>query len=282
MRLGIDSYSYHRLLGEIRPGEAAPGETFEGGVVDVLEEARRLAVAVVSLETCFLDPPDRLDAAALRAAAGPLELLLAWGHPHGLEFGTNQSALADLLAWIELAPRLGCGLVRLVAGSPRFRGAEPVEAQIERTAPQLAQAARRASELGVDLALENHADLSAAELLSLVERAGDPEVGVCLDTANLLRVGDDAVAATRLLAARVRMVHLKDVRPPADAENAVAGPASVPYGEGVVPLRAVLDELENAGFAGPLCVELGQLAPGADEQELVRRCLSWLRTHGYA
>jgi 3-oxoisoapionate decarboxylase len=282
MRLGIDSYSYHRLLGEIRPGEEAPSERFERGVADVLDEARGLAVAALSLETCFLDPPDRLDAEALRAAAGPLELVLAWGHPQGLEFGTSPSALADLIAWIDLAPRLGCHLVRLVAGSPRLRGAEPVGAQLERTAPELAQAARRANELGVDLALENHADLSAAELLSLVQRAGEPEVGVCLDTANLVRVGDDPVSATRLLAARVRMVHLKDVRPPADAADPVAGPASVPYGEGVVPLRAVLEELENAGFGGPLCVELGQLERGTDERELVRSCLRWLRTHGYS
>ena len=59
---------------------------------------------------------------------------------------------------------------------------------------------------------------------------------ICLDTANALRVGDDPVEAAALLAPLTRMVHLKDVEPLDRVVDPVAGPCSVPYGEGVVPI----------------------------------------------
>jgi sugar phosphate isomerase/epimerase len=279
LRIGIDSYSYHRLLGEIRPGETQPRRSFRPGAADVLGHARTLGVDGVSLETCFLDPPDELDAAALRADAGSLEVVLAWGHRHGLEFGADATALADLVGWLELAPLVGCDLVRCVVASPAFRGAAPVAEQIARSVRPLSAAATRARELGLALALENHGDLRAAELLELVERVDDEALVVCFDTANALRVGDDAVEAVRLLAPLTRMVHLKDVEPLERADDAVAGPSSVPYGQGVVPVADVLDALRSAGFDGLVCVELGQLPSDGDELALVEQGVAWLRAY---
>ena len=276
MRIGIDTYSYHRLLGEVRPGEREPGGRLAGGTLGALAECRCLGVDGASLETCFLDPPARLDAGALTAAAGGLELTIAWGHPHGLAFGADPSAERDLLEWIGLAPRLGARLVRLVAAGPRFRGAEPVRDQIARTAPPLRRAAAAARSAGVALAIENHADLTAAEMLRLIEAVGDDVLGVCLDTANALRVGDDPAAAARDLAPHVRQVHLKDCAPGWD--DPVAGPASVPYGTGVVPLGEVLDAVAAGGSGGLVCVELGHLGAGdVDERRMVADAVRWLR-----
>jgi sugar phosphate isomerase/epimerase len=279
LRIGIDSYSYHRLLGEPRPGEAKPSRGFGRGPLDVAEHARTLAVDGISLETCFLGPAASLDAGLLRGATDPLELVLAWGHPHGLEFGANEPALRDLLDWLEVAAGLGCTLVRCVAAGPRFRGQAPVAEQIERTVRPLAAAAARARRLGLTLALENHGDLRAADVLDLVARVGDEALAVCFDTANALRVGDDAVEAAALLAPLTRMVHLKDVEPLDRVTDLVAGPCSVPYGEGVVPVAEVLATLGEAGFDGLACVEIAQLAPGSDELELVEGCVGWLRAY---
>jgi sugar phosphate isomerase/epimerase len=279
LRLGIDSYSYHRLLGEPRPGEAPPPRPFEHGSLEVIAHAAALDVDGVSLETCFLPPRDELELRELLDAAGPLELVLAWGHRHGLEFGASPGALADLLDWLELAPALGCGLVRCVAASPGFRGRAPVAEQIERTVAPLAAAAARARELGLRLAVENHGDLRADELLELVERVGDEALGVCLDTANALRVGDDPLEAVEALTSRTLMVHLKDVEPIGPGIDPVAGPCSVPYGEGAIPVASVLATLESSGFGGLVCVELGQLGPDADELELVARSVAWLRDY---
>jgi len=275
IRVGIDSYSYHRLLGELRPGEDTPRRAFDRGSVDVLDHARRLGVDGVSLETCFLPPAE---AAGLREAAGGLELVLAWGHPHGLEFGRSEPALGDLLAWLDRAAAAEVALVRCVAASPRFRDPSSVPRDVERTAAALSVAAEQADALGLRLAVENHADLQANELVRLLDLVGG-EVGVCFDTANALRVGDDPLEAAALLAPRIRMVHLKDVEPLEAVVDERAGPRSVPYGEGVVPVREVLDLLDRHGFDGLVCVELGQLAPGADECALVERSVDWLRSY---
>jgi sugar phosphate isomerase/epimerase len=73
------------------------------------------------------------------------------------------------------------------------------------------------------------------------------------------------------------MVHLKDVEPITAETDAVAGPRSVPYGTGVVPVEAVLDALGR--FDGFVCVELGQLGPGDDERALVAASVAWLRAY---
>jgi sugar phosphate isomerase/epimerase len=276
LRIGVDSYSYHRLLGECRPGEVRATEPFVRGSFDVLAEAADLALDAVALETCYLPSPSRLDVRELQNAAGALELVLSWGAPNGLEFGANDRALLDLLEWLDIAVPLGVRLMRIVVAGPSLRGAEPVDAQLDRTVRPLAVACERAHRLGVQLALENHGDLTAGELSDLIERVGDPVLGVCFDTANALRVGDDVVEAASLLAPLVRMVHLKDCEPLERVSDPVAGPRSVAYGEGVVPLEAVLAALREGGFDDLVCVEIAQLGPGDDERALVRSCVRWL------
>ena len=205
-----------------------------------------------------------------------MELTLAWGHPHGLAFGADLAAAVDLREWIAVAPQLGIGLVRLVAASPRFRGAAPVSQQIAATLPPLRDACGLAQELGVMLAIENHADLTAEQLVELIDLVGSPVLGVCLDTANAVRVGDDPVEVARLFSPLIRQVHLKDVE--GEWTDPVTGPRSVCYGEGVVDLIGVLDILGRGGFGGLVCVELGHLGPGeVDERVLVGQGVAWLR-----
>ena len=129
MRIGVDSYSYHRLLGELRPGESPPGDRLEDGGLAVIAEAQGLGIDGVSLETCFLGTPDAGDARALAAAARPLELVFAWGAPNGLEFGASPSALSELLDWIDAAAAAEIRTVRIVVAGPALRGREPGDAR---------------------------------------------------------------------------------------------------------------------------------------------------------
>jgi sugar phosphate isomerase/epimerase len=277
MRVGVDSYSYHRLLGEVRPGESPSRTRLPDGGAAVIAEARSLGADGVSLETCFLGPPGEPLVRELVAVAGPLELVFSWGAPNGLEFGRSSAALADLLHWIEAAATHGTRTLRIVVAGPELRGREPIEDQLARTVGPLAEAAAAARSAGLDLAVENHGDLTAAQLDALLDTVGDPALGVCFDTANALRVGDDVVAAAALLAPRVRMLHVKDVEAPTASTDHVTGPCSVRFGTGVVPLAGVLDLPALRGFDGLVCVEIGQLEPGADERELVADALAWLR-----
>src|SRR5438445_4593526 len=157
MPIGLDSYSFHRLLGELRPGEEDPGTRLADGGVAVITEARSLGVDGVSLETCFLEPPGRLDVEALRGAARPLELVLAWGAPNGLELGSREAPLRDLLAWIGVASDLGCTTMRIVAAGPVLRAR--AAAELPNLVAPLKRAAAHARAAGLGVALENHRHL---------------------------------------------------------------------------------------------------------------------------
>jgi sugar phosphate isomerase/epimerase len=271
MRIGIDSYSYHRLLGEIRPGERDPGTRF-ATTKDLISEMVDAGAEVLSLETVFLAPPDRIDAPVMRRALGDRELALAWGHPLGLEWGTRPDLLSSLIAWIRIAPVLGARVVRCVAAGPALAAA-PKKPRLKSTVTALRTAVFEAQRADVVLAIENHADVDLAELSAILEAV--PGLAVCLDTANAVRVGDDPVTVTRSVATHVAMVHLKDVAAPG-LEDGPTGPASVPYGEGIVDLAGVMDALPLSGL--PVCVELGHLGGGdVSERELVRDGVAWLR-----
>lgn len=287
MRVGIDSYSYHRLYGEIRVGEEATGrEPWALQPDPVLEHARSLGVDVIFLETCYLPEPEAITAATL-AASGPVEVRFSWGHPwpegafHGLDGGRVPAAEDHLARWIALCGRLGHDVMRITVGSPASRGDEPGQVLVDRLIEPTRRAADRAAGVGVALAIENHGDLRAAELLELIERVGRPNLGVTLDTLNLPRVGDDMLEGTQTLASRVLLVQMKDHV--ATPDHSVEGGAiCTALGEGVAPLDEVLAVLDGVGFVGPVCVELASLGPGGrqvDELAMIERSVTWLRAH---
>jgi 3-oxoisoapionate decarboxylase len=262
--VGVDSYAYHRLLGEVRRGETPPLHRFARGSLDVVAEARLHGLDFAFLQTRFLGEPGLFAAEAYLEEAGGVALGLSWGAPEGLEFGERADALDDLAAWLPHAAALGLPLVRIVAGGPAHRG-QPEG----RLAGLLREACEAARDAGVRLALENHGDLTAAQLASLLERVDG--LRICFDTANALRVGDDVAAAARLLAPAVDMLHLKDCAGTWDDPS--TGPVSVPPGEGVIPIDEVLAACPRA----LVCIELGQLSPEAREGALVGTYVSYLR-----
>jgi len=271
--IGVDSYSYHRLLGEIRPGETDPRERLRDGGPAIVEEIQPLGIESLSLQTCFL-APNAAGLQELASAASPVELVLAWGAPNGIEFGHNREAVGQLFQWLDLAAQIRCKTVRVVAGGPQLRSHSHLHLDAARP---LREAAVHAQGLGITLALENHGDLTAAQIDELLTRVNHPSLGVCFDSANVLRVEDDPLEAAELLAPVTRMVHLKDIEPVEDELSIAAGPCSVPYGEGVVPLEALLNVFLRTSPRPTVYVELGQLRADADERTLVRECIAWLR-----
>jgi len=109
-----------------------------------------------------------------------------------------------------------------------------------------------------------------------LDMTGEEEtLGICLDTANVVRLGEDLVDACAAASPRVLMVHLKDTD--GVVADPVAGPVSVPYGSGVVPLKEALAALGGAiRREAPVCVEIGQVGPEDDELELVASGVEWL------
>jgi len=283
MRVGIDSYSYHRRYGEERAGEATfagASWTLEPG--PVLRHARATGADVVFLETCYLPEPEAIDGPRLSAEAGPVAVGFSWGHPwpagrfHGLDGGRSFGAEQELGRWIDAAARMGHDLLRITAGSPASRGDEPASVLVERLVGPVRRAADHAADRGIHLALENHGDLRVVDILDLFARVDRSNLGVCLDNVNLIRVGDDMTEGTRALAPHTLLVQLKDHE--AGDPTIWGGPVCTALGEGVADLDGLLRILAAAGFDGPVCVELASLGPDdVDELAMIERSVTWLR-----
>lgn len=284
MKLGIDSYSFHRYFGEVYPDlQQDPGITWDM-TEDFVPFAATQDVEEVALESIFFPVFDDGYCANLSAAldeAG-LERILGWGHPDGLRGGTDEEALADLKRHLPRAPGLGVKIVRMVASSMLYVD-EPRAPQITNTIRMIKEAVEVAAEYDVTLALENHIDFTGPEMLQIIEGVGSERLKVNLDTGNPIRVYEDPVECARVLAPHVISTHTKDVTTAGKGGSpSTRFPffPSCPTGSGVVDFEGVVAELEKVGFTGSLGIELDLIAPpwvDTPEPELVTQSLDYLR-----
>ena len=285
MKIGIDSYCFHRYFGEIYPGlQTDPGTRWrmEG---EFLDFALSQNVDEIALEACFFDALDdglcaegkaRLDDAGV-------DRVLGWGHPEGLWGGTRPEELESLKRHIPQTLKLGSNRMRITAASMNYAKA-PREELIGRVVPMLAEAARAAQDQGVVLALENHIDFTSQELLRIIEVVGSENLRVNFDTGNCLRLFEDPVEAAARLAPYTISTHTKDIatrrKGGSPSENFTWWPAC-PAGEGVIDLPGVVKALQEGGFDGSLSLEVdlsGEHWASLPVEEIVTRCLDYLRS----
>jgi 3-oxoisoapionate decarboxylase len=280
MKLAIDSYCYHRYFGEWYEGlQTDPGSRLT--VWDFLAKARAFQVQGVSLESCFVpfDEPGLI--AKLRQNLDHLQLerVWAWGHPHGLRSGTdNGSAADDLKRHITIARQLGATVMRICAGGRRTRVAHWADHKAG-LIRQLAPLIPVARDHGVVLAIENHIDLLADEMLDLLTTLNSEWVGVCLDTANNLRMFEHPVEVAQKLAPWARATHVKDVVAQRGDPRTFAFWPSVPVGDGLVEIPQILQILRKQGYQGLLAVEIDYLHPRyPDDEAALKKSLDYLQT----
>jgi sugar phosphate isomerase/epimerase len=256
MKVGIDSYSYHRFFGEVYPDQEPPEKIMT--VEDFLKRAYDIGAEAVNLETCFLPSmePDYLKELKPKIDEYGFDRVLAWGHPDGLERGLNPAAFEDLKTVIPRTRLIGTDVMRVTGSSLQFRFEDHQE-QLKRLAVQFKECMPIANDCGVKLAVENHLDFNSDEILQLLEMVDDPNFGVNFDTGNFLRMLDDPVKAMEKLAPYVFATHCKDLiiqdGIPADEWFFFAG---VPAGQGIVDNLKLAELLAKANFKGALAVEI--------------------------
>ena len=277
MKVGIDSYCYHRFFGEIYPDQEDPGIrwTFH----DFLNRAAELDVDGVSLETCFLESLEPGYLCEIRASLDEKEMerVLAWGHPDGLEAGRNENAWREMNDLIPRAHLVGADIMRIVASSLIFRN-EPHGPQIDIIVKWLKQSAEIAEDFNVVLAIENHIDYSSAEIEEILQRVGSDALKVNFDTGNTLRMMEDPVAAARRLGPYTVATHTKDL----DACRHVRPEewyffSSVPVGTGLIDMPGVVRALKESGYEGVLAVETDHHKDNQDEDQLVAESVAYLK-----
>jgi sugar phosphate isomerase/epimerase len=165
---------------------------------------------------------------------------------------------AALEAAIPAAATLGARVLRVLA-SPVLEGARVAftpnwSAYLDEVIVKLRAARPLAERHGVTIALENHQDLTADDLLRVVAEVGGPNMGVTFDPVNALVVAEDPFSVLHRLAPHVRNVHLSDY---------VAYPSHEGWrlvrcalGEGDLNLRRMLVLLAALAPSAPCQIEL--------------------------
>ena len=285
MKIGIDSYCFHRYFGEIYPElQTDPGIRWRMER-EFLDFALAQHVDEVALESCFFDALDDGLCTEIRARldeAG-VDRVLGWGHPEGLWGGTSPAALEELIAHLPQVEKLGSTRMRITAASMNYAKA-PREELIGRVVPMLKEAAAAAEAHDVTLALENHIDFTSREVARILDDVGSEHLKVNFDTGNTIRLYEDPVEAAARLAPYTISTHTKDiatrVKGGAPSENFTWWP-SCPIGEGVIDMPGVVAALRDGGFDGCLSVEIdlvGEQWASQSEEEIVASSVNYLRS----
>lgn len=261
LKIGIDSYCFHRLFDEVYPHQFKKEQMLD--MEGFLAYAASLGVDGVSLESCFFPEfkPSYLVEVRQWLDHYQFDRVYAWGHPDGLEGGKNETEFDSMLQHIEHAKAIGSDTMRVVGSSKKFLF-EPHEPQLEKLAEMFQQAVKVAESYGVKLAIENHIDYNSDEILWLLEAVNSPYFGVNFDSGNFLRVLDDPVKAMEKLAPHVMATHIKDMLP-------VAGVpvdewyffSCVPTGKGLINNQAIAQLLVDQQYQGFFAVEIDTLHP---------------------
>ncbi len=266
MKIGIDSYCFHRYFGEVYDNQENPGKqiTYE----DFLNCAVELGVAGVSLETCFFDSLDESYLKSLKAIMdkGNIECIVAWGHPMGLEGGENVEAIADMEKHFKTCEIMGTDVLRMVGSHYGLRNS-PHRPQMEKLIKLIKDSVKRAEVRGIKLAMENHFDFTCDEMLEMFETLSSPYFGMTLDTGNALRYGDDPVEAAKKLSKYIYALHFKDVAPLPDGNpEDWFYYACTAIGDGEIDIPALCKTLKDSGYDGIYAIEFDYLHPKYDDE----------------
>ena len=117
-----------------------------------------------------------------------------------------------LLEGLRIAKDVGATAMRCYMGTAADRGGEPgIEAHMANTIGLFQSVRSEALDMGVKIALENHAgDMQAREVKTIIEEAGKDFVASCLDTGNPVWCIEDPFVSLETLAPYVVTTHVRD------------------------------------------------------------------------
>ena len=189
-----------------------------------------------------------LDAHGLRAAS------LC---PYGLVgFSDNRAQLQEIESAAEVAVAIDCPVLLVCADAP-LEGMDRDEA-FDIMAATARTYAERAASHGVKIAIEplgRHPFIPGPrEALEVIERAGHGSLGLMMDFFHYYKSGVPLADVLTIPTELLLIVHVDDCEdlPPADLTDQ----HRVYMGEGVIPLKQMLDALRSKGYEGALSVEI--------------------------
>ncbi len=203
IRLGFDSYSVR---------------AFRWKDIQLLDYAAGLKLDAIQFSS--MDDYHSLDPAHLRKVKEHAErvgIAIDGGTgcicPISKSFSAKDGPATEvLIRGIKTARAVGASSMRCFMGSKDDRrSGRPIEEFMDSTIKTLRSAKTQAQDLGVRIALENHAgDMRASEVKTIITEAGTDFVGACLDTGNPMWVMEDPQVTLETLGPYVVTTHVRD------------------------------------------------------------------------
>ena len=106
----------------------------------------------------------------------------------------------------------------------------------------------------VPLAIENHKDWTADEMVALMQEKAGRWLGVCLDTGNNIALLDDPMALVEALAPYAISTHIKDMAVAPYPDGFLL--SEMPLGEGMLDMRRIVDTVRRARPETRLTLEM--------------------------
>lgn len=166
-------------------------------LIEVFEDCARQDVNLFQI--CDYEPLELMsdrDLNAVASAARDLGITI--------ELGTKGLEPEHLSRFLTLAEKFDAKLVRSML---KGKGSTPSLAQADKWLDQALPDYERA---GVTLALETYEQIATSDLVSLAERIESPNLGICLDPANVVARLESPEECVTLTSPHVKNVHVKD------------------------------------------------------------------------
>lgn len=225
MKLGISSYSFTWAIGV--PGSLPEKRLNE---TDLLNIAKDMNLGLVQIA-------DNLPLHIMPASQ--LENLIQKAHEYDiqLEVGSKIMDHDNLEKYIYIAEKIKSKILRFIIDGDDFKP------NITEIISIIRNAESELRKRGITLALENHDRLLASEYVQIVEKINSNFVGICIDCANSLGVGEGFHEVVEQLAPFAVNFHLKEVYIKRKYHKMGFDIEGKPFGEGCLPLKWMLEQL---------------------------------------
>jgi len=214
MKLGLHTYTLHLWgLGQ-NWGIIADPRPKTMNLMQLMDKAVEWGLDGLHITGCDLESKDDQRLKEVREAAAAHGLYLEYNFSLNEEFDPR---LTDTIAdGVRIASKLGADYAKLSLDIRRPRPLygscfhPQVMKQLVAVYDEAMAALPLLEETGVKLALENHTETFADEILWLVQQVNHPLVGACVDTVNSMGVLEDPQVAVEKLAPYAFVNHFCD------------------------------------------------------------------------
>jgi sugar phosphate isomerase/epimerase len=227
MKLGVSSYSFTWAIGV--QGSMPEKKMNES---DLLDRAKELNVGLVQVADnmpLHEMSDEQIERFCQRADALGISL----------EAGANNMTPENLERYITIAEKINSRILRFsIDGKDYKPGVKDVIGIVRNAQSEL-------KKRDIILALENHDRLYTHDFCDIMEAVGNSHVGICLDCANSLGLGEGFHEVVRELAPYTVNFHLKEVHIKRKYHMMGFDVEGRPFGEGCLPAQWMLEQLPS-------------------------------------